>query len=338
MKAARLHQFNKPLQIDDVKVPEVKGEEVLVRVTGSYVCSSDLGIIDGDIPDLKLPLTLGHNNAGYVEKVGPDAIGFKKGDSVAVLGAWGCGQCRFCRGGEEQLCDLHRWTGFGVDGGYAEYIHIPAYRHLIKLDKIYPVDAAPLLDAGLTPYRAVKKTLPYLFPGGAAVILGMGNIGYYAVQIMKAISPGASIIAVDVVKGKLQLALKLGADYVIDGRDNPAEEIKKITGGEGAQAVIDTVGSEATLKTASNVVGRKAIIMVLGIGDGILPYSFLSLPMECVVTNSIWGSYNEMTELLTLAVDGKVKSQIKHFQLEDINKVFDGMRRGDIGGQAVIIP
>lgn len=338
MKAARLHQFNKPLQIDDVKIPEVKGEEVLVRVTGSYVCSSDLGIIDGHMPELKLPLTLGHNNAGYVKKVGPYATGFKEGDPVAILGAWGCGQCRFCRGGEEQLCDLHRWTGFGVDGGYAEYIHVPARRHLIKLDKIDPFDAAPLLDAGLTPYRAVKKTLPYLFPSGAAVILGMGNIGYYAVQIMKAISPGASIIAVDIVKDKLQLASKLGADYVVNGRDNPAEEIKKITYGEGAQAVIDTVGSEATLKTVPNIVGRKAIIMVLGLGNGILPYSFLSLPMECVVTNSVWGSYNEMIELLSLTVNGKVKSQIKHFQLEDINKVFDGMRKGDIGGQAVIVP
>ena len=338
MKAARLYKFNEPLRIEEVAPREVKGGEVLVKVTGAYVCASDLDIISGHIPEVKLPLTLGHNNAGYVEQVGQDVPGFKRGDAVAVFGGWGCGSCRFCRQGEEQLCSLTRWVGFGVDGGYAEYLHVPSYRHLIKLNKLEPVDAAPLLDAGLTPYRAVKLTLPHLYPGSVAVIIGVGHIGYFAVQIMRAISPGAKIIAVDVVDERLKLASQLGADWVIDGRGKAADEIKRITGGEGVQAVIDTVGSAATLPLAAAVVGRKAIIMVLGLAGGTLPYSFLALPFECVLTNSIWGSYNELEEVLALAAMGKIKMHVQRFPLKDINEVFSRLRKGQIEGQAVITP
>jgi len=307
-------------------------------VAASYVCSSDRDLIAGHVAGVKLPLTPGHNNAGYIAAAGADVSDFSKGDMVAVAGGWGCGQCRFCRQGEEQLCDLHRWVGFGVDGGYADYLHVPSSRHLIKLGSLDPVEAAPLIDAGLTPYRAVKKTLPFLYPGSTAVIIGMGNIGYYAVPILKAISLGASIIAVDMVKERRQLALELGADHVLEARHTAADEIKKLTAGEGAQAVIDTVGSEATLKLAAAAVGRKGIIMVLGLAGGVLPYSFLSLPMECVVTNSIWGCYNELKEVLALAEAGKLKSRIHRFPLDDINEVLDAMRKGKMDGQAVIVP
>ena len=174
---ARLHEYGKPLQIDEVPIPEVKGDEVLVRIAGSYVCSSDLDLMSGRVPGIRLPLTLGHNNAGYLEQVGPDVPDFlKEGTSVAVFGGWGCGHCRFCRQGEEQLCGLTTWVGFGVDGGYAQYLHVPAHRHLIKLNELDPIETAPLIDAGLTPYRAVKLTLPYLYPGSAAVILGVDEL------------------------------------------------------------------------------------------------------------------------------------------------------------------
>lgn len=338
MKAARLHEYGKPLQIDDVPIPEVKGDEVLVRMAGAYVCSSDLDLMSGTIPVARLPLTLGHNNAGYVEQVGPDVPGLKEGASVAVFGGWGCGHCRFCRQGEEQLCSLTTWVGFGVDGGYAQYLHVPAHRHLIKLDELDPIEATPFIDAGLTPYRAIKRTLPYLYPGSVAVILGVGNLGYFAVQIMKAISPGSRIIAVDVTDDRLQLASKLGANHAVDARSDAAVEIKKLTGGEGAQAIIDTVGSDSTLKTAAAVVARKAIIMLVGLAGGTLPFSFLGLPSECVVTSSVWGSYTELEEMLALAAAGKVRARIQRFPLEDINEVFYLLEKGQIQGQAVITP
>jgi propanol-preferring alcohol dehydrogenase len=338
MKAARLHEYGKPLQIDDVPVPEIKKGEVLVRMAGAYVCSSDLNLIRGAATLPRIPITLGHNNAGYVEKAGADVIDLKEGDPVAVFGGWGCGHCRFCRQGEEQLCNMMTWVGFGMDGGYAQYLHVPEYRHLIKLDALDPVEAAPLIDAGLTPYRAIKKTLPFLYPGGTAVILGVGNLGGFAVKIMKAISPGSRVIAVDVREERLQAASELGAENVVKARGNVGNEIKKLTGGEGAQAIIDTVGSDETLKTAAAAVGRKGIIVLVGLARGTLPYSFFGLPWECVVTNSQWGSYTELEELLSLASDGKVRARIQRFSLDEINEVFQILKKGQIQDQAVITP
>lgn len=337
MRAARLHECGKPLQIDNMPIPEAKGDEVLVRMAASYVCSSDLDLMSGAIPPSRLPLTLGHNNAGYVEQMGPDVPDLKKGDPVAVFGAWGCGHCRFCRQGEEQLCNPSTWVGFGVDGGYAQYLHVSTHRHLIKLDKLSPVEAAPLIDAGLTPYRAVKRTLPFLYPGSTAVIFGVGNLGNFAVQIMKTIGPGIRVIAVEVTDDRLQLASELGANHLVDGRGEAADEIKKLTGGEGAQAIIDTVGSGGTLKTAAAAVSRKGIIMLVGLAGGTLSYSFLGLPSECVLTNSVWGSYTELEELLALAASGKVHTRIQRFSLEEINEVFRLLEKGQIQGQPVII-
>jgi propanol-preferring alcohol dehydrogenase len=338
MKAARLHEYGKPLQIDDLPIPEVKGGEVLLKMAGAYACTSDLNLMRGVRQLHRLPLTLGHNNTGYVEQVGSDVPNLKKGEPVAVFGGWGCGCCRFCRQGEEQLCNVMTWVGFGVDGGYAEYLHVPAYRHLIRLNGLDPVEAAPLIDAGLTPYRAIRKTLPHLYPGSTAVILGVGNLGYFAVQIMKVISPGARVIAVDVADDKLQLASQVGADYVVDARGETVNEIRRLTGGEGAQVIIDMVGSDTTLRTAAAAVGRKGVIMLVGLAGGSLPYSFRGLPSECIVTNSKWGSYTELEEVLALAATGKVQARIQRFSLEDINEMFYLLERGQIQGQAVITP
>jgi len=309
---------------------------VLVKVVGSYVCSSDLGLLDdrhGRSSD-RLPMIPGHNVTGYVEAMSSDVIGFKKGEPVAVFGAWGCGQCRLCRQGEEQLCDMRRWMGFGVDGGYAEYLRVPVQRHLIKLGKLDPVEVAPLLDAGLTPYRAVKKTLPYLYPGAVAVVIGVGNIGYFAVQIAKAISPGTIVVAVDIAEDRLELASQLGADHVMNARSDVAEKIKGLSGGEGAKAIIDTVGNNDTLKTAAAIGAKKSIIALVGLAGGAIP----RLPLECTVTTSIWGTYTELEELLALYTAGKIRCQVERFPLDRINEVLHLMETRQIQSQAVITP
>lgn len=336
MKAARLYEYGRPLHIEDVSVPDVKKEGVLVRIAGSYVCSSDLGLIRGTHrpANVKLPMIPGHNNTGFVEEMGSNVTGLEKGDPVAVFGGWGCGYCRLCRQGEEQLCSMRKWVGFGIDGGYAQYLRVPVQRHLIKLDKLDPVEVAPLLDAGLTPYRAIKKMTPYLYPGAVAVIIGIGNIGYFAVQMAKTVSLGIKIIAVDVADDRLKLASELGADYVVNARRDAAENIRKLIGGEGAQAIIDTVGSNDTLKTAIAVAAKKSIVVLVGLAGGLLP----RLPSECVVTNSIWGSYTELKEVLALATAGKIRCQIERFPLDCINEVFQLIERKQIQGQAVITP
>jgi propanol-preferring alcohol dehydrogenase len=265
MRAARLHETGKPLRVDEVDVPDVDGDEVLIRIGGAGVCHTDVHIRSGEFPlppEMGLPLTLGHENAGTVEAVGPDVVGLTEGDAVAVFGGRGCGRCRICLQGDEQVCNMGLWV---AGGGYAEFMHVPASRLLIKLEGLDPAEAAPLADAGLTPYRAIKKVLPYLHPGCAVVLIGIGGLGHLAIQILKALSPASRIVAVDVSAEKLQAATDLGADRVIDGRGDVGAEVHGITGGEGARAVIDLVGTDATLRNAAAAAGRKGIIVGVGI-------------------------------------------------------------------------
>jgi alcohol dehydrogenase, propanol-preferring len=337
MKAARLHEYNKPIRIDDVPIPAVNSGGVLVKIAGAGVCHSDLHLIAGSRP-MPLPMTLGHENAGYVEEVGPGVSEFKKGDPVVVYGCWGCGQCRFCRLGEEQHCVAGNLVGITTEGGYAEYLLVPDSRHLIKIPGIDPVEAASLTDAGLTPYRAIKKALPFLYPGSTAVIIGLGGLGYFAVQIMKVLSPATRLIGIDVEEEKLQMGLELGLDHALNGRREVAGEIKKITAGEGAQAILDLVGSDYTLKNAAACFGRKGIILVVGAAGGSLPYNSMWLPYEMVVTTSLWGTYTELKELLALAASGKIQTRVQRFPLEEINEAFRLMEKGRLSGRAVLVP
>ena len=338
MKAARLHALRQPLRIDEVTTPVVARDEVLIRIAGAGICHSDLHIRSGEFPlppGFDLPLTLGHENAGYVEAVGPDVTSIRRGDAVAVWGGRGCGSCRICRQGDEQCCNMALWV---AAGGYAELMHVPSERFLIPLDGLDPVAAAPLADAGLTPYRAIKKVLPHLYPGAAVVVVGIGGLGHMALQILKAVAPSTRIIAVDVARDRLDAALALGASDAVDAGGDPAGEIMRLTGGEGAQAVIDLVGSDATLRTAAGAVGRMGIIVVVGLGGGTLPYSFLGVRAECTVTCSYWGSYNEFREVLALARGGHIRPVVRRYPLEQVNEALDSLERGEVHGRAVITP
>jgi len=223
-------------------------------------------------------------------------------------------------------------------GGYAELMHVPSERFLIPLDGLDPVAAAPLADAGLTPYRAIRKVLPHLYPGAAVVVVGIGGLGHMALQILKAVAPSTRIIAVDVARDRLDAALALGASDAVDAGGDPAGEIMRLTGGEGAQAVIDLVGSDASLRTAAGAVGRMGIIVVVGLGGGTLPYSFLGVRAECTVTCSYWGSYNEFREVLALARGGHIRPVVRRYRLEQVNEALDSLERGEVHGRAVITP
>ncbi|MGI4895064.1 MAG: alcohol dehydrogenase catalytic domain-containing protein, partial [Janthinobacterium lividum] len=171
MKAARLHEFGGDFIIDEIPTPQPEPGQVLVRIGGAGACHSDLHVKSGEIPGAPTPLLMGHENAGWVEAMGPGAEGFEVGEAVVVFGGWGCGHCRYCLGGHEQLCDASRWGGMGPAGGYAEYMIVPSTRQLLRAGGLAPVEAAPLTDAALTPYSAVKKTLPNLVPGTTAVMI-----------------------------------------------------------------------------------------------------------------------------------------------------------------------
>src|SRR6185503_19666716 len=180
----------------------------------------------------RVPFTLGHENAGWVEKLGPGATGFAPGDPVLVYGPWGCGTCANCRLGMENYCEATGGLGGGLagnDGGMAPYLLVPATRFLIPLGSLDPREAAPLSDAGLTSYHAVKRSLHLLGPGSTAVVIGAGGLGQMAIQVLKALSGATTVVAVDTSVDKLKAAKDLGADEVLVSGDDAVKRIKDIT-------------------------------------------------------------------------------------------------------------
>jgi alcohol dehydrogenase, propanol-preferring len=332
MRAARLHEFGKPFRIDEVPDPEPGPGEVLVRVGGAGVCHSDLHIAHGEMPGLlDGPKIMGHENAGWVEALGPGATGFEPGEAVIVYGGWGCGMCRVCLGGEEQLCDTLRWGGLGPPGGYAERYVVPSPRHLIRIGDLDPAEAAPLTDAGLTPYRAVKKVAGRLVGGDTALVIGAGGLGQMAIQLLRLLTP-ARVVVADVAADKRQVALDLGTDAVVDP-----------TGGEvgeatGAAAVIDVVGSDESLAFGAAALGFKGHLVVVGLAGGSVPFGFFTWPPESILTTSHWGTRTELEEVVALARDGRLRIDVERAPLESINDVFARLEAGQVAGRAVLVP
>lgn len=339
MRAMVLPDYKAVLEPAELPDPVPPPGGAVVQVAAAGVCHSDLHLIDGEIPMIPaFPWVLGHEVAGYVAAVGDGVRSVRPGDAVAVFGGWGCGACRFCLGGEEQLCDVSRWAGIGAQGAYAEYIAVPGERHLVPLQGLDPVQAAPLTDAGLTPYRALRKVLPLLGPASHLVTIGAGGLGQYGVQYAGALSPARTIV-VETAADKRAQAHALGAHVVLDptGPD-VVREIHDLTEGRGAAAVIDFVGSDDTLALAAQVVGAAGRIVVVGIAGGALPVSFLGLPVEVEVTTSYWGSRNELADVVALAQHGKLHSPLTEYPLTEANAALDDLRRGKVAGRAVLIP
>lgn len=340
MRAAQLVEYKKPLEIREVPVPEPRGEQVLVRIGGSGLCHSDLHLMSGEIPILPgFPFTLGHENAGWVEAVGetvPESL--RPGEAVAVYGGWSERPDRFAWSGQEQLTDVRQWVGIGRPGGYADYLLVPTYRYLLPLQGLDPAEAAPLTDAGLTPYRAVKKLLPRLYPGSTVVVIGVGGLGQFGVQYARALTPSCTVVAVDVDPRKLEIARELGADHVIHGREeDPVARVRELTGGEGAQGVIDFVGSDSTLAQAWSMAGRQARVVVVGLAGGKLEFS-AGLLNEAELTTSSWGSLLELSEVLELARRGVARPRVRRVRFDEMNQAFDDLAHGRVEGRAVLVP
>ena len=291
------------------------------------------------------PFTLGHENAGWIHALGEGVRGLEVGQPVAVYGPWGCGKCVRCRVGLETMCENPAEApmpagggGLGLDSGMAEYMLIPSSRFVIPLpDGLDPVHAAPLTDAALTPYHAIKRSLPKLGPDATAVVIGVGGLGHMGVQILKAIT-GASVIAVDTRESALELAKKQGADLTLVSGDDTVEKIREATGGRGADVVLDFVGADATLAMGAAAARQMGDLTIVGIAGGTLPVSFFSIPYEVSVQTTYWGSRPELVELLTLAARGLIESIITTYTLEEATDVYKKLKAGDIDGRAVIVP
>jgi propanol-preferring alcohol dehydrogenase len=344
MQAYQLVEWQQAPELRDVDVPEPGPGEVLIKVGGAGACHSDLHVMEwpaGTLP-YELPFTLGHENAGWIEAVGPGVTGWDLGAGVAVYGPWGCGRCRACRSTLETLCERGAEIGaagggLGRDGGMAEYMLVPDTRLLVPLGDLDPRDAAPLSDAALTPYHALKLALAKLVPGTSVLVVGVGGLGHMAVQLVRAISP-ADVIAVDVDRRKLELAREVGATATVEAGEDAPEAVRELTGGRGVTVVLDCVGTDATLALDAAAIATGGSVMVIGVAGGTLPLTFATMPFDASITHPYWGSAIELAEVLELARTGRIHAHVEHFPLDRADKAYQRMRDGTLSGRAVITP
>ncbi|MGW1621948.1 NAD(P)-dependent alcohol dehydrogenase [Streptomyces sp. NPDC002172] len=345
MKAVQYRTVGHAPEVVDVPVPGPGPGQVLLKVTAAGLCHSDLAVMgwpEEQFP-YPLPMTLGHEGVGTVAAVGSGVTAVAEGDDVAVYGPWGCGHCHNCAQGKENSC--HRAAGLGIlppglgaPGALAEYMLVDSPHHLVPLNGLDPVQAAPLTDAGLTPYHAIRKSLPKLVPGSTAVVIGVGGLGHLAVQLLRALTP-ARVVALDVSKEKLELAHAVGAHETLLSDGAAAARVRELTGGTGAEVVLDFVGAEATLAVAAASVAVAGDVTIVGIGGGTLAVGFGGgLPFEVSASFPYWGSRPELMEVVELARQGLVSSHVETFTLDEAPAAYERLHAGDINGRAVVLP
>jgi alcohol dehydrogenase, propanol-preferring len=317
MRAAVLRSFRAPLELEERAVPApASDDDIVVRALACGVCHSDLHVADG-LFSSPLPLVLGHEITAEVEGLG----------NVLVYTPWGCGECRFCSEGEEMICPNGREAGLFQDGGYAEYVRVPSRRYLYPIGDLDPVAAAPLGCAGLTAYRAVKHARPLLGPGSRALVLGAGGLGQFAIQYLRLLTD-ATVHAGDPAAQKRARALELGAE----ASGEPAELEGPYT------AVLDFVGSDESLADAARLVDRRGVAIVIGLFGGRIPFGIGAVPHEARFMSSIWGSRNELAELIGLAQRERLEYTIETMPLEQAEEAHRRVRAGETRGRIVLIP
>jgi propanol-preferring alcohol dehydrogenase len=286
------------------------------------------------------PFTLGHEVAGWVEEIGQGVIGFKSGEPVAVVPLWGnCGRCPPCRRGEENFCyyiSRMLGAGAGFDGGLAEYIVTDA-RYAVPMGDFDPVLAAPLTDAGLTTYTAIKPALPSLVPGSTAVVIGVGGLGLLAVQFLRTLC-SARVIAVDNDAKHLELAKEHGADNTLPSDASTAAEIRGMTAGAGANFVLDCVGAEGTLKTGVAALARLGRLTLVGAALKTVPFGLHEVPWGAQLATSLNGGTTNLREVIELARLGRIQVIEDRYPLSQVADAYRDLSEGKLRGRAVCIP
>jgi D-arabinose 1-dehydrogenase-like Zn-dependent alcohol dehydrogenase len=345
-----MHSYNEPykeaMRIDQVPEPEITGPfDVIVKIGGAGLCRTDLHLVEAvwreALGDPKLPYTLGHENAGWVEQVGSAVTDLAKGDPVIMHPLITCGRCRACRTGYDMACEAGVFPGLdGADGGFADYLKTSA-RSVIKLAPgTDPVPLAPFADAGITAYHAVKKAAPFIYPGTWAVVVGIGGLGHFAVQLLKVITT-ARVIALDSQPERLDFAREIGADEgVLAGADGGIEQIMKITEGRGADVVLDFVAEHGTPERALQYLrkARGGTYVVIGYGGVVAPTTLDMISREINVIGSIVGSYSELVELMELNRQGKVTIRAQTFPLDETAHAMEELDAGRVIGRGVLVP
>jgi len=338
--AVRTHAAGDPLRLEELPVPEPTGREVRVRVAGCGVCHTDLHLARTDRLRITRPVTLGHEIGGRIDGWGPDAHGTLRrarlddGDHVVVFGGWGCGECRECAAGEEQRCERGAAPGFQRDGGYAEYVIVPDARYVVGIRELHPDHAAPLADAGVTPFRAVRRAQPWLTEGARVLLIGMGGLGQFAIQFLRRIR-GLTVAVREIDPDKLARAATLGADLGILEGD---ESLVSLGLGGPADVVFDFVGTDATLDYAVHNVAPGGLISLVGEAGGQVPFGFDRLPVEASMTTTAWGSVADLREVVRLARHGRLAWEVERMPLREAQAAHDRLAKGGVAGRLVLVP
>ncbi|HEY2857366.1 MAG TPA: NAD(P)-dependent alcohol dehydrogenase [Terracidiphilus sp.] len=344
MLAYRLLKAQTQPEFQEVAEPHAGPGEVVVKVAGSGLCHTDFTVISRATSywkDNHPPFTLGHEIAGWVEEVGTGVKGFQRGDAVAVNPSWAsCGRCHMCRSGEENHCLLQkaiRAPGVGYDGGHAPYVRVPEARFLVHIGDLDPIEAAPLTDAGITTYTAIKTALPGIWPGSTAVVIGIGGLGLYAVQFLRQLT-SARIVAVDSSEARLKMAREYGADDVVSSGPDAADHVRELSGGIGAAFVLDCVGVNATLATAVGALSWRGRLAMVGAGGGSIPFDFFKVPPGAQLATSLNGGSIALMEVIEMARLGRLKILVDRYPLSAAKQAYDDFEHGRLTGRAVLVP
>ncbi|MCZ7461763.1 NAD(P)-dependent alcohol dehydrogenase [Streptomyces sp. WMMC940] len=341
MKAVQVIEYDKPPELVDVPDPQITGPlDVIVRIGGAGVCRTDLHILEGQWREksgVTLPYTIGHENAGWVAEVGQAVTHVRVGDPVILHPLATCGLCRACRDGDDVHCTDSAFPGIDADGGYAEYVRTSARSVVPLAPSLDPASVAALADAGLTAYHAVAKAARVLRPGDRAVVIGAGGLGHIGIQVLRALSP-VEMIVVDRSPEALALARELGADHTLVADGSEAERVRELTGGHGAEAVLDFVGEGGAVETGVACLRRNGNYYVIGYGGHLHVPTIDVISTEINFIGNLVGSYNDLAELMVLAARGKVTLHTQRYPLDSFRQALDDLHTGAVRGRAILIP
>jgi 2-desacetyl-2-hydroxyethyl bacteriochlorophyllide A dehydrogenase len=341
MKAIRMIEAGKPLELQEIPIPPISETDILVRVRASGICHSDAHYRAGRSSMGMLPITLGHEVAGEVEWVGSQVMSIKAGERVALHYNISCGDCYYCNSGNEQFCTTVKMLGHHVDGGYAEYVAVPE-RNAIPLPEEIPFDqGATLMCASATALHALRKGR--LKAGETVAVFGVGGLGLSAIQLAKALG-AVEVYAVDIQQDKLELASEYNAIPIHAGRTDAVEEIRRLTKGKGVDVALEMIGLQKTMQQtveSLGVMGRAVIVGISQIPLELNPYATL-IGYEA----EIIGSNDHLLHELPMLVDmvrkknldtSRVVSQVVPLDADKINQRLDDLENYTSDVRAVIV-
>jgi NAD+-dependent secondary alcohol dehydrogenase Adh1 len=341
MKAVRLHEFHTQPVVDEVPEPVISGPgDVIVKIGGAGVCRTDLHIIDGQwdaAMGTPLPYILGHENAGWVEQIGPAVTSVAPGDTVILHPTPTCGLCRACRAGADMHCVRSVFPGLSRDGGMAEFL-LTSERACVKLNpQTQPADVAALADAGITAYHAVRKAVPLLYPGTTCVVTGAGGLGHIGIQCLAALT-ATRVVVVDSNPDALKLAEQLGARHTVVADGSQVDAVKELTGGRGADVVLDFVAEQGAEMDGWAMTAEAGSYFVIGYGGTLTIPTLDIISTERNIIGNIVGTYNDLAELMVLAQDGKVTLHTRTYPLAEAREALADLDAGRVRGRAILVP